>query len=613
MLTPRPAQVVFNPVASGIDLTPEQAPVDTSLGAVVGAAFARENVIGSLLAHQWSSSEIDPALTWDIIWDSIKGTKYEAYSDKFAAEVHNFGALAAMKRNIDLREEHDRTLAAAGLWGGVASFGAGLVSPENLVPGGAIVRGVRMGAAIGRSFLNTAAAAAVSTTAGEGVLLATQPTRSPLESAANVAGAAVFGGSFGGAIAAVAGRADIARATRAAVANVSARSGVPQADLSPEIRGEAIRAEVQAAIEGRAGGDASGPSVSATVADASERIRPLLDFKRRPGSETSVVDIAPVSPPLAQIVRRHTGIDVTRYTHVIDAASVRRILQPNDDLDVGLPHGRLPVTDEDVVAIPSVLANATHVVTGIRLSEHRTAVGYISRAFDGSVVYLEQQVVRSRRRLVTRAIRKYPPETTPESIAASLDTTVRRAPGEFLTLTEIAPGRPRPESPIGFAQPAPDTSTNAPRQSVEVKDGVPVTVERNSESTPGAQEKAALAGHLEGTAGAVASDQVQSISYARPSGYRDGVREQAWQSGKSPDGLVRDPLTRLVMDPAEPWDMGHRPGYEFRKHQRSALRRGITRKQFLDEHNDPAKYRPELPGSNRSGRAESEDDEYAGD
>ena len=103
MLTPRTRQVVFNPVASGIDLTPEQEPVDTSIGAVVGAAFARENVIGSLLAHQWSSSEIDSALTWDIIWDSIKGTRYEAYSDKFAAEVHNWGALAAMKRNIDRR------------------------------------------------------------------------------------------------------------------------------------------------------------------------------------------------------------------------------------------------------------------------------------------------------------------------------------------------------------------------------------------------------------------------------------------------------------------------------------------------------------------------------
>src|SRR5688572_16177916 len=260
MLTPRTRQVVFNPVASGIDLTPEGEPVDTSFGAVLGAAFARDNVVGSLLAHQWSSTEIDSALTWDIIWNHIKGTRYEAYSDKFAAEVHNWGALAAMKRNIDLRVEHDRTLAAAGVWGGVASFGAGLVSPENLIPGGAIVRGVRMGAAVGRSFLTTGALAAASTAAGEGVLLATQPTRSPVESAANVVGAAVLGGAFSDAIAAVASRADIARAARTAVANASARTGVPEAELSPHARGEAIYAEVHGVIEGRARGDGPGSS-----------------------------------------------------------------------------------------------------------------------------------------------------------------------------------------------------------------------------------------------------------------------------------------------------------------------------------------------------------------
>lgn len=50
----------------------------------------------------------------------------------------------------------------------------------------------------------------------------------------------------------------------------------------------------------------------------------------------------------------------------------------------------------------------------------------------------------------------------------------------------------------------------------------------------------------------------------------------------------------------EPWDMGHKPGYEFRKHQQSAMERNISRKQFLDEHNNPDHYQPELPSSNRS-------------
>ena len=44
------------------------------------------------------------------------------------------------------------------------------------------------------------------------------------------------------------------------------------------------------------------------------------------------------------------------------------------------------------------------------------------------------------------------------------------------------------------------------------------------------------------------------------------------------------------MDIEEPWDMGHKPGHEFRKHQQSADDSKITRKQFLDEYNNPNNY-----------------------
>ena len=62
----------------------------------------------------------------------------------------------------------------------------------------------------------------------------------------------------------------------------------------------------------------------------------------------------------------------------------------------------------------------------------------------------------------------------------------------------------------------------------------------------------------------------------------------------------------------EPWDMGHKPGYEFKKHQQSALEREIDRKQFLDEHNNPNHYRPELPGPNRSHAGENKTGDYFG-
>ena len=102
-------------------------------------------------------------------------------------------------------------------------------------------------------------------------------------------------------------------------------------------------------------------------------------------------------------------------------------------------------------------------------------------------------------------------------------------------------------------------------------------------------------------------------TYQRPSGFRKGVREKVWEDAKGPDGKVRDPLTGTEIKFDEPWDMGHRPGYEFRKHQKSAFDRGVDRKKFLDEHNNPSHYRPELPSLNRSNRGELLSGQYFGD
>ncbi|MCP4303320.1 MAG: hypothetical protein GY788_00260 [bacterium] len=101
--------------------------------------------------------------------------------------------------------------------------------------------------------------------------------------------------------------------------------------------------------------------------------------------------------------------------------------------------------------------------------------------------------------------------------------------------------------------------------------------------------------------------------YNRPSGHRKGVREQVWDDAIEPStGRVRDPGTGRFMSPNNPWDMGHRPGYEFRKHQSSAGQRGSDRRQFLNEYNNPSHYRPELPHSNRSHRYENTTDQYYG-
>lgn len=103
------------------------------------------------------------------------------------------------------------------------------------------------------------------------------------------------------------------------------------------------------------------------------------------------------------------------------------------------------------------------------------------------------------------------------------------------------------------------------------------------------------------------------VDYSRPTGFREGVRDKVWENAKDEHGRVRDPVTGQYMSKDKPWDMGHKPGYEFRKHQESARERGISREQFLNEYNNPDHYRPELPSSNRSHKGEDVTGQYFGD
>lgn len=226
---PRPASAVFDPNAGdhadvfqtgigtrvpvtvqgrAVDIAPKVAPVaDPNAFVLAGAAFRQENVIGSLIARQWSGNE---AVEGYNAWDDIKGTEYEPLWDKFTSS-RNPGYTAALKRQIGMETEDRNTIAAGGGWGMLAAIGAGVFSPENLLPGGTIYRGVRTGQVALKTAVSTAAMAAGATVVAEAGLQATQELRTPLESAFNVGGAAILGGALGGGLSALFSRSDFVR------------------------------------------------------------------------------------------------------------------------------------------------------------------------------------------------------------------------------------------------------------------------------------------------------------------------------------------------------------------------------------------------------------------
>jgi hypothetical protein len=163
--------------------------------------------------------------------------------------------------------------------------------------------------------------------------------------------------------------------------------------------------------------------------------------------------------------------------------------------------------------------------------------------------------------------------------------------------------------------------TQAGRLGAEVS--APVGALRDGVSAGGAAADSALqvarlassfADSLAAGGGSGAAASGGEVDYSRPSGHRKGLKQDVWDAAleASEDGVVRDPGTGEPIDPNQAWELGHKPGCEFSKHQRSAAERGISREQFLDEYNDATQYRPELPESNHNHRSEGPRDMYKG-
>ena len=68
---------------------------------------------------------------------------------------------------------------------------------------------------------------------------------------------------------------------------------------------------------------------------------------------------------------------------------------------------------------------------------------------------------------------------------------------------------------------------------------------------------------------------------------------------KTPEGDFVDPNTREVIPKEGPFDIGHRPGYEWWRTQQIAREEGWTREQLIEYENDPSHFQIEARGVNR--------------
>lgn len=178
---------------------------------VLGAAFRQENLVGSLI-ERFGADVAQPVAGYNPFRDDkefVNSPQYSSYLDNFS-ESESPEETRQIARRID-RELLDReVMAASPIAGTVAAFAAGILSPENLIPGFAAVKSAKLGNLVIGTALRTAAAGAISQTAAEVGLQATQETRTFEESAFNVGGATLLSGFFGAGVAALTGPKHIA-------------------------------------------------------------------------------------------------------------------------------------------------------------------------------------------------------------------------------------------------------------------------------------------------------------------------------------------------------------------------------------------------------------------
>lgn len=186
----------FSPQKANEDLTKQDFSPDF-FNDVLPAAFERENTVGS--ANAYLGDVYQSAGSGDVVPESEFETQIQGYEGHAASfvDAETYRDFASIKKRIDRERENTAILDDAG-WAGFGAEAIALVAdPVNLIPGGVVYKGITAGSRVARLTATTAAAGGAAAAVAEVGLQATQETRTPEESFANIAAATVLSGVLG--------------------------------------------------------------------------------------------------------------------------------------------------------------------------------------------------------------------------------------------------------------------------------------------------------------------------------------------------------------------------------------------------------------------------------
>jgi hypothetical protein len=178
-------------------------PPEYSQGNIALSAIERENTLASSIIEGAYQVKVDDAPdpdfdVVDYIDVDIRNSDYAPYWKDFV-EVKNYKQAEALKAKIDRQNKNQQIIEESGASGIAWSLAAGIFDPINLLPiGGGAYKAYKAGKFI-KGIGLTAGAGAVGMTASEGILQATQETRTLEESVINIGAGTILAGALGGA------------------------------------------------------------------------------------------------------------------------------------------------------------------------------------------------------------------------------------------------------------------------------------------------------------------------------------------------------------------------------------------------------------------------------
>lgn len=190
----------ISPAGGVVGVSDYDAP-DPSFLDTLGASFRLENIVGSTISSARINAGYGDISTPDPSYNVFQDEDLKDIVDKYPEQfetVYNRNAALAKRERIE-QEEKDRATRAASGWTGFALDAvASVVDLPTLIPGGALVRGGKVGYSVAKSALAVGAAAGLGTAVQESGLQATQELRTGAESALNIGGSVILGGLIGG-------------------------------------------------------------------------------------------------------------------------------------------------------------------------------------------------------------------------------------------------------------------------------------------------------------------------------------------------------------------------------------------------------------------------------